>query len=132
LIQCLFPIKRKLIIYIYIKPCSQCTKFELYVYGNVNWNKCYRMPSVSLLLLHNWIPNFQAILWTIKKILLSTRRWHCTPHWSIKGGCCEEIIPHLEGSWVLEHFVWNNETHIINFLENNFTFVILGKDMHTK
>lgn len=42
------------------------------------------------------------------------------------------IILHLERSWILEHFIWNNETHVINFLKNNFTFVFLWKDVHAK
>lgn len=46
--------------------------------------------------------------------------------------CTKEIILHLERSWILEHFIWNNETHVINFLKNNFTFVFLWKDVHAK
>lgn len=46
--------------------------------------------------------------------------------------CTKEIILHLERSWILEHFIRNNETHVINFLKNNFTFVFLWKDVHAK
>lgn len=99
----------------------------------MRWVKAQEYHLLTIAHFQHWIPKYHVTLWAkrldpplYQKVALPTS---LTTFW---GGCTKEIILHLERSWILEHFIWNNETHVINFLKNNFTFVFLWKDVHAK